>query len=395
MIRLKYFWLLLGGLSLFFSCKEEFEMDYEVQDMAPILVVEGFINAGSTESHYKLSYAQPMKEMEAEDPEFDHGDDLKLMSAMILVSENGQRYYSEQKLMGDMVIKHPVLDPNQRYKLQIQVGMEVFESEFVDVKVSQPISKLEWEDTGEGVEILVSTEDLTNSTQYYRWEYVETWRYSSIYMSNIILEGESARYRNSNERIDVCYISENSSAIKIATSESLSTDAIYRFPLTLIPNLSDRLSSRYSILARQIPISEESYIYWSQIRESSENLGDIFGPMPSELRSNIACLTNPEHHVIGMVEAAQVAEKRLYINKEDLNRTWRVIDSYYGGCLLREEPIRQALPIVIGNPGFLLVDELYRVDGSPFPSHYSYSSVRCVDCRVKGGEFDPPAFWQE
>lgn len=395
MIRFKYLWLLLGGLSLFISCKEEFELDYEVQDTAPILVVEGYINAGGTESHYKLSYAQPMKEPEALDPEFDFNYGSVPISAMILVSENGQQYFSEQKPMGDMVIKHPVLDPNQRYKLQIQVGRELFESEFVEVKISQPISKLEWEDTGEGVEILVSTEDPTNSTQYYRWEYVETWRYSSIYMSNIILEGESVRYRNGDERIDVCYISENSSAIKIATSESLSSDAIYRFPITLIPNLSDKLSSRYSILARQIPISKESFIYWSQVRESSENLGDIFGPMPSELRSNIVCLTNPEHHVIGMVEAAQVAEKRVYINKEDLNRTWRVVDSYYGGCLLREETIRQALPIVIANPGFLLVDELYRADGSPWPSHYSYSSVRCVDCRVKGGQFDPPTFWQE
>lgn len=398
MIRYKYqLWFWMMGLLSLASCREPFEMDYEVHDVAPILVVDGYINVRGTESHYTLSYASPLNEAEQPVTGYPGGYDLTPLYVMMIESENGTRYYSEPVSSGNITIPHPVLDPNQKYKLHIQAGPHVYESEFVEVKTSQEISNVEWADTEEGVELYVSTEDPSNSTRYYRWEYEETWRYNPIYMSNIVLQPQdsSVRYRGTGEDIHICYITQRSRSILIATSEELSMDAIHRFPVAMIPNLSEKLSSRYSILVKQIPMTEAAYRYWSQVRESSENLGDIFGPMPSQLNGNIMCISNPDYHVIGMAEAVEVAEKRIFISKEELPRLWRVQDGYYLSCELLELRISEAIEVAMANPGLLLVDEVYANPNSPLPSHYSIAPVRCVDCRIKGGQFAPPAFWQE
>lgn len=382
------FWIILSGL-LFSSCREAFEIEYEIQDVSPILIVDGYIDAGSTSSVYELGYARTLN-----DREKGLIGNIPVGNALVSIeSEAGDVFRSTGSSSGHYRIPHPLLDKNQRYRLRIQLGPTEYLSDFVPVSVSPEISEIEWERNEDGVQILLSTADPTNSTRYYRWEFEETWKYFSQIISRYKLDGDQIRRRLPSEEIDLCYNSSNSSDIHIGTSEDLTNDAIHQYPLTEIPNLSEKLSDRYSILVRQFPLNEVSYIYWKQLRESSQNLGDIFGPMPSELRGNIVCTTDPELHVIGIVEAIQVAEKRIYINRMDLSEFWPVDNDFFDNCIVLDTP-RNASWFAL-YPTMVPVEAVSLNPNLPIVTGYNYvESLRCVDCAFRGGTYAPPAFWQ-
>src|SRR5690554_3977156 len=378
MIRINIrWWMILSALWFFATCREEFEMDIDPIHSDPALVVEGFVHVGSPFSEFKLSYTRSLH----------HAGESNLprQASVVLEGENGSSYPSTLSSYKTYMIHHPSLSHDQKYRLVIEADGHRYESDFVEVKRSPEISELTWEQNENGVNILVSTEDPTQQSRYYRWEYEETWRYGSAFVSSIILDNNEVRLRTLDELINLCYISDRSSAILVATSKDLAVDAIHRFPVLLIPNLSEKLSHRYSVLVRQIPVTESAYRYWEQVRESSENLGDLFAPLPSEIQSNFVCVTNPNRSVIGWAEVAKVAEKRIYIDRNDTAEYWPYQDEFYSSCMIVEESIRQALIDIRNNPGFLLVNEIMNNPASPNPTDYSYSSRKCVDCRVKGG----------
>lgn len=378
-------WMLLSALWIFASCREEFEMDIDPAYSDPTLVVEGFVNVGSPYSEFKLSYTRPLNQT---------GEStVPGQASVVLEAENGAAYHSILSTNQTYVINHQALSHEQKYRLVIEADGQRYESEFVDVKSSPEITALTWEQNDKGVNVLVSTEDPTQMSRYYRWEYEETWRYGAAFVSSIILDNNEVRYRNLDELIHLCYQSERSSAILIATSKDLAVDAIHRFPVLLIPNLSEKLSHRYSVLVRQIPVTESAFRYWEQVRESSENLGDLFAPLPSDIQSNFACVTDPNRSVIGWAEVAKVSEKRIFIDRNDTVEFWPHQDEFYSSCMIVEESIHQALIDVRNNPGFLLVNEVMNNPASPDPTHYSYSSRKCVDCRVKGGVLERPQYW--
>ncbi len=383
------FWIMLSSL-LFSVCREPFEIEYEVQDEAPILIVDGYINAGGTESIYELGYARPLS-----DRQNGIAGNIPLGNALVTIeSENGEKFAASGGAgSGRYVIRHPLLDRDQRYRLRIQTGPTEYLSDFVPVRISPEITGIEWERNEDGVRILVSTADPANNTHYYRWEYEETWKYYSQVITWLIVDGNQVRMREPHEEIHLCYISRPSSDIHIGTSEELANDAIHRFPLTIIPNLSDKLSDRYSILVKQIPLTALSYTYWKQLRESSQNLGDIFGPMPSKLQGNIVCTSDPVFHVVGIVEAVQVAKKRIYINRLDLPGFWAVENDYFDNCIV-VDTLRSASWFAT-NPIATPVTEVSPNPNLPTVEGYFYiNSRRCVDCAFRGGTYAPPAFWK-
>lgn len=388
--------LLLAGLGVLLlltdACRKPFDMQYEAGDNAPLLVVDGFIDAGNTESTYRLSYARPVAgDTQAGEPS---GLSPILTAASVIIeSESGTRYPSTRSPDGQHVISHPVLDVDQRYRLLIQVGDAAYESDFVPVKVSPEISAIDWDENELGIGIYVSTEDPSGQTGYYRWEYEETYRYHAPFLSEEIFENGRLRERTHDELVYVCYTSERSNHILIAHSQDLSRDAIHGFQVAQIPTYSAKMTRRYSILVRQIPMTAEAYAYWEQLRESSEGLGDIFGPMPSEIRGNIHSVTHPERKVIGLVEAATVTERRMYIDSYQTQEYWPVQDPYYSSCLFLVEPLGDVLMVLRNDPGYLPIGDFPGDEVTP--AGYAYADQRCVDCRVRGGSLTPPAFWTD
>src|SRR5690606_18445200 len=119
------------------------------------------------------------------------------------------------------------------------------------------------------------------------------------------------RFRELSEMNSTCFTSVIVPDIHIATSEDHSSDVITSYPVHFVPESSEKMRFRYSMLVRQYVISEAAYRYWTVVKENSENLGDIFGPMPAEIRGNIHAVDGMgRDRVVGFVEAAVVAQKR-------------------------------------------------------------------------------------
>lgn len=381
--------VLLNGLFLQ-GCKEPYLAEYVPEDLNPILIVEGYINVLGTESTYTLGYTKLMTDQSSQD-----GNVPAINATLVIEAEDGTTYTAKQEgLPGVYTAVHPILNTDIRYRLRIQAGGEIYLSDFVEAKISPEIDTVEWEENQTGVQLYVSTSDPQGDSRYYRWEFEETWKFHAAYQSVFVVQDNEIRYREREEQIYTCFLSDHSSDIQITTSEGLSEDVIYRYPFNLIPRLSEKLQSRYSILVKQRVMSKEAFVYWDLLKENSENLGDIFGPMPTEIRGNIVNVNNPNEPVIGMVEVSGIAEKRIYIDYMELSAPWIVRNEFYNDCSLSDTTASDIVAFLGDNPNMLPVYGESRSPANPDPTHYTYAPIRCVDCTVRG-TLTVPAFWED
>jgi hypothetical protein len=160
---------------------------------------------------------------------------------------------------------------------------------------------------------------------------------------------------------------------------NLSQNIYPRFPLHSIDGGTSRLSILYSILVRQLALSQSAYNYWEQMRTNSTEQGGLYEKQPVIIKGNLKSLTQPEQSVLGYFHTASVSERRYFyhnVNGIDLN--------FSNGC------IEEAL----GRGGW---KEFYPTD---YPVYYAFvaGSLRilsneCIDCRKLGGTTVKPDFW--
>ncbi len=93
--------------------------------------------------------------------------------------------------------------------------------------------------------------------------------------------------KDTTTQTDSCWRTANSTNILVGSSIALSEDVISYFPIAIIPQHTEKLSKRYSILVRQYAINAESFRYMQLIQKNTEQLGGLFDGQPSQLEGNI------------------------------------------------------------------------------------------------------------
>lgn len=78
-----------------------------------------------------------------------------------------------------------------------------------------------------------------------------------------------------------------------------------------------RISYIYALLVKQWSISEEAYEYYRLMKLYTEESSGLFAPMPSDVRGNLTCISNPDKGVRGFVIASNVKEKRAFVYASD------------------------------------------------------------------------------
>ncbi len=373
---------------LFWSCEEPYAPDYEPDDSTPILIIDGFIDM-SGNSRFKLSYTVPLNVEESTRP--------ARGATLAIESENNESYTSSFSTeAGSYTVSHPALSMNTRYRLRAVISGKEYLSDWVTPYATSEISEIDYKRTDLGMEIYVSSVNSDENARYYRWECEETWKFSARYRSSFIYDpfSGSVRYRTPEENISVCFQHENSAEILVGTTENLSNNTVSRQMVRFIPNLSDKLMIRYSILVKQFNISKEAYLFWSILRKNSESVGDIFGSMPSELKGNVRNIANPSEPVIAMIEASLPTQKRIYYDAFDFPDPWVVSIPFYSGCEAQEVSVAGAPALFAGTPAYIPIYELFRNEASPFPTHYAFTTRRCTDCSLIGS-LNQPDFWTD
>jgi hypothetical protein len=359
-------------LIVLMACREEYQPEVTTRNNN-FLVVDGIINPDSTT--IILSRTRILNDTTSFIPEPN--------AVVYIEGERGSLYPVRPKANGVYTSSSLPLDLSDRYRVKISVSSKEYASEFVSFKRTPPIDSITWKH-GTDVNIYINTHDPTNKTRYYRWEFEETWEFHSYYDTNLGFANGQLYFRNPSQLLNVCYSTESSTDILLGTSSQLDQDRIENAPITTIPDGSQKLYVKYSVLVRQYALSKEAYDFWQLLRRNSSQVGGLFDAQPSELLGNIHCISNPAEPVIGFVSASTVETKRIFIDRTQLD-SWTT-SRYDFICAPRITTQDSA--------------QYYLQDTSMAPA-YSISGGGlaiakniCVDCTRHGGVTTRPAFWR-
>jgi len=363
------------------------------------LVVEGSLNSGQGQALLELSRTGSLSNP-TQMPE-----DKATVSVQ---GSDGTNYSLSEVSIGTYTAQNLNLDSSKQYRLLITTsGGDNYASDFVSIIPNPPIDSINYQSETDGsVDVWVYTHNPLNNTRYYQWEFGETWEFHSAYASSLRYDtafganGDSIYLTPSilqlatalpiDSSIYRCWQFDSSSLLLIGNSVALSTDAI-SLPITNIPAGSQKLSFLYSINIRQFGWSQAGYQFLQAMKTNTEMLGSIFGPLPTQLGSNIHCVNNSSNLVVGYFNISPQQQQRYFISNSQLPG-W----SYNAGCNLQ----------VIDNNSDSIAKYSYNllpvqpVDSAPVPFDnyhftildFSASSATCVDCALTGTPTKPP-FW--
>jgi hypothetical protein len=341
-IGIKHLCVILLFITCIYSCKTPYTP-------APIiatnnyLVVEGLINIADS-TYINLNRTATLKSATAVKPE--------LRAVVSIESSTGATYSLKELGLGRYAASNLNLDPNNQYRLRIKtLNGNTYVSDFAETKVSPPIDSISWIAKVNGLYININTHDPQNNSRYYRWDFNETWEIYTI-------------PPDPTAPPDHCWGTQNSSEVLLGTSATLSNDIIKDQPLTFIPEPSEKISYRYSIVVKQYALTKDAYDFWTLLKRNTEQLGSIFDNQPSASIGNLHNVNKPQESVIGFINAGTVSSLRIFINRATQLPPKYFLDYYANG-------------LIYCNP-------TSRLGGS-------YVLQDCADCTMKPK--NPPAFW--
>jgi hypothetical protein len=376
------------AITLSFGCKKPYAPKI-IATSGNYLVVESVINTGTDSTSVRLSRTVPLSSTT--------GAKAELGANVIIITNTGGNYPLSEK--GNGYYKGPGLNSGSpdTYSLKIATSDgKIYQSDFVQAKNSPPIDSVYYRVQNSGVNIYADTHDPSGKSTYYRWDYIETYKYHSAFQSFdsvVTAPKDTIVPRNPAYQTYTCYRSDTSSSIVLNSSAKLAKDIIANNQVTSIISSSEKIEDEYSILVRQYALTPDAFNYYQQLKKNTEQLGSIFDAQPSELPGNIHCTSNPGEAVIGYITAGVPAETRIFIYTKNLPN-WQPITPYTGcimdtalfcagpGC---ENQVKDEI-----FPGY--ETPLYPV-GYPIIIGYAISGPVCVDCTLRGTT-KQPGFWR-
>ena len=376
------FFIQLAGYACFIlsGCITEYEAKglHEEKD---ILVVEGIITEG--ESVVTLSRSINI---------MDDSPIIYVNDAVVSVEcDDGTKVQANDlnRRNGRYTLQLGDLHFDRRYRLKIEVEEEdcsandgntlpcptrkfEYVTDYIYPIRTPEIDSVFWtkKDTGQPVNIHVTTHSTDSEQLYYRWSFREDWEITSDLMS--FDEFIYPFY---------CWNGTNSRNLLIGSAEKTIFGQLANIILEINP--SDRkLEVLYRINVKQNAISKKAYNYYYNIKKNTQQTANIFAPIQSELAGNITCVTAPDKPVIGYVDFSSTSQGQLYIPRSDLayeyaRRSWE--------C---EEVLPDSLISWYGDipDTYVPFYRSFDMTGSEI-LYFIYS--RCVDCTFFGTTIIP------
>jgi YD repeat-containing protein len=365
------------------GCREKYTLPFN-QPATGYLVVEGFINSGQGPTNIRLSRTAKLDSSRYP---------VELKAIVRVESETNQLFPLVEKGQGLYSADQLTLDAGQKYRLYIRTfnGKE-YTTAFMTVRNTPAVDSINWQQTADGVEIFVNTHDPQNTTKYYRWDYDETYEYTSVFHSILqftynaagAVRGVTDRDPASTDKLFTCWKTLPSTRILVGTSTGLTRDSIHLLT-NFIPRGDVKLSIRYSIIIRQYAISFEEFDFLQRMKKNTESLGSIFDAQPSEIKGNIRSTIDPSDIVVGFVGISNSTQKRIFITRTEL-QNWGFSQSCYETVVKNDPdslaPYRNAFPTTPAE---------YSPTGAI--TYVNITDPSCVDCLLKGGVNTKPSFW--
>ncbi|MCA1747673.1 MAG: DUF4249 domain-containing protein, partial [Bacteroidales bacterium] len=167
-----------------------------------------------------------------------------------------------------------------------------------------------------GVQFYIDYNGENSGSGKIKFEVVETWKYDTDYPIKWIWDGWSlTTYDTPDYSKSVCWRTTGSGEIYTLSTEQMSVNRYNRYPLHKVLNNSAKLLMGYSILFRQLAISEPAYRYYEKIKANSVGSGGLYETQPQQVQGNIMNMSDPDARVLGYFMVAGMDEKRIFTSE--------------------------------------------------------------------------------
>ncbi len=369
-IALLFFLIISGCITQFIP---------ETDENQDLLVVEGLITNRPEVNTIKLSRSMPLGNKTTLKP-------LKGCTVSITDDQGNTYLLTESSAAGtyqtDTSVFRGVV--GRKYTLDVKTNNATtthysYQSMPMEMRDVPPIDSLyyekltlkeatEYSGPREGCQIYLNTHDPEGICKYFRWEYIETWKFQLPYMT----------------AHNTCWITNNSNTITVKNTSILAEDKVIRLPINLITHETDRLSVKYTILVNQYSLSEDEYAYWEKLQSISEDVGSLYDITPSSVPGNIFCVEDPAEQVLGYFSVSAKTSKRIYIEPK-----FRGLVNPYLECPTDTIYGNAQIPN-LNSVVWIIVDQ-------PFarpPYKVLTDKKFCADCTTRGTTTKPD-FWDD
>lgn len=420
-----------------YACIEPFE--FETRDAAGILVVEATITDDLQKQFVVLSRAAnlvnvnvkvrdtldvtgPITKIIRERVNPENGASVKLMDS------EGNIFNFEDSGEGEYVSADAfALANNTTYQLLISTSNnETYESAFEAVQGKSEINGLYAErgfnENGEeGMLIFVNGADSQGQSDYFRYEYEESYKIITPNFTRkeleiireereVLLDGTilypDVRVVTVQDEEQTCYSSASSKAINLANTNTLSIPVLEGHIVRFLDRNNTIISHRYSILAKQFIINAAAYNYYQNLSNFAQSESVFSEIQPGFLEGNVRRTDIEDGLVLGYFEVASVSERRLFFNYVDFFPN-EPLPPYFGNTSCNR-PIAPALgnperdgPPALGCPPASLIrrvksNEISYLGENLEPGEcegpYLMTPSICADCTLLGSNV-VPEFW--
>ena len=383
---------------LVYSCVEPFE--FKTTEFESALVVEASISNEVKFQKIKLSRTYKLE----------NSGVTNEIGATVVVTDDKKNVYNFNELSpGEYTSNTPfAAEQNRNYQLTITTSNnKSYTSNNQQIKSISPIQKLTAKaittNIGgiekEGISIDVESYDSSRNSNFYRYEYEETYKIVAPYWSSSKLDVLSRTQpfrvqlinRSANET-KTCYASNKSSRIIQTETTSLSEDKV-NFSVNFLTKSDFKITNRYSILVKQYIQSIEAYTFYKILNDLSSSESLFSQIQPGTLIGNIVSNDNANENVLGFFEVSSVSSKRVFFNYSDF---------YQGDLPEHIEDCNFIAPSLVDRDFSPLIDELdrgnyiyYLENTGTVPNlvgPYLLVPKSCSDCTVLGSNIKP-SYW--
>ena len=341
--------------------------DYEakgIKEINEILVVDGIVTNG--ESLITLSRSAALTNYDPASFSFINNAEVYVEcddGTIIKAAAYEDEAYPQN---GRYFIPTGTLQMDRKYRLKIEIeennSTNEYCSDYASPIETPVIDSIFWtkKARGEPVLIHIATHSSDTDAQYYRWTFQEDWEIKS----DAYLEGYPY----------YCWNLNTSSSLLVGSAENNVYGRIIDI-ITEIHPANRKLEQLYRISVNQNAISKRAYDYFANIKKNSDQTGSIFAPVPSELRGNITCTTDPGRPVVGYIDISTTTQNQLFITRSD-----PVSEFVLRECTeVEEEELLSEFEMIPEN--YLLYYSLANQYGGLTDF---YILDRCVDCSLFG-----------
>lgn len=295
------------------SCIEPITIEPETFDEA--LVVEAIITNElkrhkiSLSRTYSLNHSGPATENNAK---------------VIVLDDQGNTFTFFESTSGNYISSTAfAAEPNRAYRLSITTSNgKNYESKPTILTSTTQIDEVNIkteinDDNVLGVSVYVNSFDPSGNSNYYRYEYEETYKIIaprwSPYNSVITDTGEIDIEERSQEE-EVCFKTQYSTDIIQTQTTNQTEDRVTQKLIRFLPSDDFIISHRYSILVKQYVQSLEAYSYYRILDELSSSESLLSQNQPGFITGNIMSVNNANEKVIGFFDVSSVSTKRIFFN---------------------------------------------------------------------------------